>query len=263
MKVAILASGSSGNSYYVGTSRCNLLIDAGVSGKAVIRSLGQLGVKGQDLHGIIVTHEHVDHVHGVGVLSRKYNLPVYATRGTWEGMASLVGPIENSNKRLLPACGIVEFGDAWLEVFPISHDAREPVGVAFSDDVTKVALATDTGIITPLMRKGLANSDLLIMEANHDPAMLWAGSYPYRLKRRITSPVGHLSNGSAGEALAQLIGSRTSQVVLAHLSKENNLPDLAMHTVLQVLNEWGVTQKVNIAVAPRFESGEVMVLSGG
>ncbi|MHB1125837.1 MAG: MBL fold metallo-hydrolase [Bacillota bacterium] len=261
MKVGILASGSSGNAYYLGTPQCNLLIDAGISGKAIVRSLGQLGVKGQDLHAIIVTHEHKDHIHGVGVLSRKYNLPVYATEGTWKGMENLVGPIDNNNKRLLPAYGMVEFGDAWLEVFPISHDAREPIGVVFCDALTKVAVATDTGFITPAMRKGLTNSDVLIMEANHDPGMLWAGSYPYRLKRRIVSPVGHMSNGRAGEALAELIGSRTTRVVLAHLSKENNQPDLARNTVLQVLDEWGVTQQVNISVAPRLESGEVMLVT--
>lgn len=254
LKFFTLASGSSGNATFVGTKNTKLLVDAGISGKEVERKLGQNGILAEDLAGILVTHEHRDHIKGVGVLSRRYDLPIYATQGTWEGMEEEIGEIAEHNKRYLELGQGEEIGEIKVEVLATSHDAREPAAFSFYHGESSVGLATDTGKITRDLRKHITGCEGVILEANHDPTMLRKGPYPQHLKKRIASVRGHLSNQMSGDALAEFITGKTQQVILAHLSAENNIPRLALQTVREVLLEHGFTKMPQITVAPRYEA---------
>lgn len=254
LKFFTLASGSSGNATFVGSKKTQLLVDAGLSGREIERKLKEKGILPEDLAAILVTHEHKDHIKGVGVLSRRYDLPVYATQGTWEGMEREIGEIAEHNKRYLELGQGEEIGEIKVEVLATSHDAREPAAFAFYQGESSVGLATDTGKITRDLRKHITGCQGVIMEANHDPTMLRKGPYPPYLKKRIASVLGHLSNQMSGDALAEFITGKTQQVILAHLSAENNLPSLALQTVREILAEQGFTQMPKITVAPRHEA---------
>lgn len=253
MKVCTLASGSSGNAVYIASEDTNLLVDAGLSGRAVVSRLEAIGVTGDDLDAILVTHEHNDHIKGVGVLSRRFDLPVYATEATWEAMPAGIGEIREGNRCYLTAGEGLDIGSQKVEVFSTSHDAADSVGFTFSGRRHKVGLATDTGCLNNHIRQRLSDSDLLIFEANHDLQLLKNGSYPWPLKQRILSDRGHLSNAAAGHCLAALVSGQTRAVVLAHLSKENNCPDLAYSTVAAILAGHGLEPGAGLAmdIAPR------------
>jgi phosphoribosyl 1,2-cyclic phosphodiesterase len=237
LRFSILASGSSGNSVYVSTDTTSLLIDVGVSGKQIQQALKEIAASGDTLDAILVTHEHQDHIKGVGVVARKFNLPVYATEGTWAGMAHQIGDIAEENKYIFAADQIIEFGDIRVEPFHISHDSNEPVGFCFYHGDAKLTLLTDTGYLSDRILEKVQDSDVYILEANHDIEMLRMGPYPWPLKRRILGDKGHLSNQAAGEALIELANDRLSDVYLAHLSQDNNTPDLAEITVKSILKE--------------------------
>jgi phosphoribosyl 1,2-cyclic phosphodiesterase len=254
-----LASGSSGNAIYLGKGKTNLLIDCGLTGKKTKEALERIKVNPETMAGIVVTHEHRDHIHGVGVLSRKYDLPVYATEKTWDALAcSEMGQVAEKNQQYLAVGKAVDIGEIKLEVFNTSHDAVEPIGIAAYPfkGKEKIGLATDTGCITAGMNKHLKDCDLILIEANHDEEMLEKGSYPYYLKKRIKSEAGHLANTATGAALTRWISGDTEQIVLAHLSKENNLPFLARKTVEHILSEAGIDVglDVQVTVAPREET---------
>lgn len=259
MKVCTLASGSSGNAVYIAADDTKLLIDAGLSGRAVVSRLEAIGVTGEDLDAILVTHEHVDHIKGVGVLSRRFDLPVYATEATWEAMSGGIGKLREENRRYLKAGAGLDIGSQKVEVFSTSHDAADSVGFTFSGRRHKVGLATDTGCLNNHIRERLADSDLLVFEANHDLQMLKNGSYPWPLKQRILSDRGHLSNAAAGHCLAALVSGQTKAVVLAHLSRENNCPDLAFSTVASILAEHGLSpgDDLTLEIAPRENPGRL------
>jgi len=255
MKFCSLASGSSGNSYYIGTENTNVLIDAGISGKRICQELeAKVGLAGAVLDGIFVTHEHVDHIQSIGVLARKFKTPLYATEGTWEGMQNKIGKVDPELCHVLDNSGSMEMGDVDVEWFPTSHDANESVGYVIRKDKKAVGLATDTGIINDRMIDALTNVDLLILEANHDEKMLATGRYPAYLKKRIHSSQGHLSNTAAGQALLDLAGEKTKAVILAHLSQENNLPSLALTTVGDILSKNKIEYDFELEVAPRSQS---------
>lgn len=234
-----LFSGSSGNSTYVRMEGTSLLVDAGLSGTRVIKELQKLQVDPSTLSGILVTHEHSDHVSGVGILSRRYGLKVYATQGTWAGMAGKVGRIEACNRRVIRPGDDFFIGDMCLTPFSIPHDAAEPVGYTFYCRGVKTAIATDLGHLNNGWLDALAGSALVLLEANHDVEMLKAGRYPYELKRRILGMNGHLSNEDAGRAVIELRKQGVGRIILGHLSHENNFPELAYQTVSQVLEEAG------------------------
>jgi len=255
MKFCSLASGSSGNSYYIGTQSTNILIDAGISGKRICQELdAKLGLAGTELDGIFITHEHIDHIQSIGVLARKFKTPLYATKGTWRGMENKIGKVEPDLCHVLDDAGSLEIGDINIEWFPTSHDANEPVGYLVEKDKKAVGLATDTGMLNSKMVNALSNVDLLILEANHDEKMLSTGKYPAYLKQRIKSPRGHLSNSAAGQALLDLAGEKTKTVLLAHLSQENNLPSLALATVGDILSRNKIGYEFELEVAPRSQS---------
>jgi len=262
MKICTLASGSSGNATYVEGDGSSVLVDAGLSGKAIVGFLETVGVDPLNLSSILVTHEHVDHIRGVGVLSRRLNLQVYATEQTWDAMTPAIGEIAPKNRCVLEPGQDLELEGLQVEHFDTSHDAADSVGFCFHSNSCKVGLVTDTGYLTTSARKHVEGSDLLLFEANHDVMMLKTGRYPWSLKKRISSDRGHLSNIAAGHCLASLISGKTRGVILAHLSQENNLPDLAYSTVSRVLEETGLSpgRDLTLEVAPRCIPGSLWEL---
>lgn len=248
-----LYSGSSGNCIYVGTKRTNILIDAGLSGKSIIGALDEVGVNPGELSGILVTHEHDDHIRGVGILSRRFNIPIYANNNTWTAMRNKIGAVKDENIRYLNVDEPFEIGDIGINPFKTPHDAAESVGFSFQNGGKKVSLATDIGHVNDYIIRNIEGSDIVLLESNHDVEMLKFGPYPYLLKRRILSDIGHLSNDDAGTAILKLIKDRFMTVILGHLSKQNNYPELAYRTVITTLEENGVNigKDVDIHMANR------------
>ncbi|NNU83612.1 MBL fold metallo-hydrolase [Geobacillus sp. BMUD] len=240
MRFSVLASGSTGNAFYIETDRQRLLVDAGLSGKQLEELFAEIGRHPGQLDALLVTHEHSDHIKGLGVLARKYRLPVYANEKTWQAMEQAVGDIPAEQKFVFPLGTVRTFGDVDVESFGVSHDAAEPMFYVFHYEGKKLVLLTDTGYVSERIKKTIENADVFVFESNHDVGMLRMGRYPWSVKRRILSDVGHISNEEAGLALADVIGDRTKQIYLAHLSQDNNMKELARMTVTQVLEQKGL-----------------------
>lgn len=247
-KVCSLFSGSSGNATYIGTDDTHILIDSGKSGKRVIEALRNVGVNYSDLDCILITHEHSDHISSASVLSHKLDRPIFANEGTWSAMEKSMERVSSNNRRLFDAGKTFCIKDFAVTPFMISHDAASPVGFAIQCGNKKVSIATDLGYVSPEIINSVKDSDLVILEANHDKDMLIKGSYPQYLKRRIAGKKGHLSNVEAGEALVEMVNGRVTHAILAHLSKENNLPSLASRTVKDILVKNGVTPEKDIMI---------------
>jgi phosphoribosyl 1,2-cyclic phosphodiesterase len=239
MRFSVLASGSTGNSILVQTDEVTVMIDAGLSGKQVENQLKQVGVDPKELDALLVTHEHSDHIKGVGVLARRYKLPVYTNEKTWAELERLVGDIPADLKCLFDEGDVKHFGDLEIESFGISHDAAHPMGFCFHQGEKKLSLATDLGYVSQKIKEKITGSQALIFESNHDVEMLRMGPYPWNIKRRILSDVGHLSNDDAGLALADILQGSGEKVYLAHLSKDNNMTELARLSVKNILEENG------------------------
>lgn len=233
MELCSIASGSSGNCIYVGTQATHLLVDVGISTKRTESGLNSIGLTGRDLDGILITHEHSDHISGLGVMSRKYHIPIYATAKTIEAVKriSSLGAIEEELFVPIEADTSFILKDVVVNPMRISHDALEPVAYRFRHGSRRIAIATDLGNYNDYTIECLKGMDLLFLEANHDVNMLQVGPYPYALKQRILSDRGHLSNERSGQLLGHLIHDKLQAVILGHLSKENNLPELAYETV--------------------------------
>lgn len=225
MKFCVLGSGSRGNCTFIEHGETRLLIDAGFSGKEVARRLALINRSPEQLSAIIVTHEHGDHVSGVGVLSRRFKLPVYANPATHQAAAKRMGKLSALREFLTGQ----RFGLGDLEIHPfaISHDTVDPVGFVVGSGEHIVGYCTDTGRLTKLMAHLLGKCHGLILEANHDPQMLKEGPYPLSLKQRVQSNMGHLANEDAASFACELVGGGLQVLVLAHLSETNNHPDLA------------------------------------
>lgn len=235
MELCSIASGSSGNCICVGSENCHILIDAGISGKRIEAGLNAVDLKTDEIQGILITHEHIDHVAGIGVLARRYGIPMYATAGTIDAVlhTKSVGKIdEELFHEVIPEVDFT-IGDLTIEPIGISHDAAEPVAYKIKQPQKTVAVMTDLGKYDDSIVKKLKNLDVLLLEANHDVRMLQAGSYPYPLKRRILGDRGHLSNEHSGQLLGELLHDQFKMVILGHLSKENNYEELAYETVRQ------------------------------
>ncbi len=233
MKLLSIASGSSGNCYYVGNDNTHLLVDAGISCKRVETALKDEGLKPSELNGILVTHEHIDHVKGIGVLARKHGVPIYATAGTimeMKNMSSLGSIDEGLFHEIRPDEKIL-INDITVDPSSIWHDATDPVCYSLYGDGKKISIATDMGNFNDYIVDKLDNSDIMVVEANHDVRMLEAGSYPYYLKRRILGNYGHLSNELSGQLIYRLLNDHVKGILLGHLSKENNFEELAYETV--------------------------------
>ena len=233
MRMCSIASGSSGNCIYIGSGSSHILIDAGISGKRVEAGLKDLDLKGTDVNGILITHEHSDHIRGLGVLARKYEIPIYATPGTAAAIRGMdgLGKIEEGLFVEIGADASFFIGDLKISPFRISHDAAEPVAYKISHGKQKGAVVTDLGVYDDYIVEHLRDMDILFLEANHDVNMLEVGPYPYPLKRRIMGARGHLSNETSGKLLCRILHDNLKAIVLSHLSKENNLPELAYETV--------------------------------
>lgn len=255
MECATLFSGSSGNSIYVGTEKTKILVDAGFSGKKIMQSLNEINIDINEIQALMVTHEHIDHIKGVGVLSRRYDIPIYASPKTWAELAC-IGKISDHNKREYEYG--LEIGDLKVEFFKTCHDAVQPVGLVLCHRDGQVGIATDTGCITSGIKKVISGSETIIFEANHDEDMLVKGPYPFHLKKRISSDLGHLSNRVAGEALKEIIGGKTQHVILAHLSEVNNTPGVAYQDVAVALEEENILDEVKLTVAPRFQPHQLI-----
>lgn len=234
LSVCVLASGSRGNATYVSDGRTAILIDAGLSGIEIQRRMAARGLNPADLDAILVSHEHADHIHGVGVLSRRFELTVHISDRTLQASGAAMGQLS----AIVPfACGrTFAIGGLTIHPFSISHDAEDPAGFTISTGGVKIGLATDLGIVTKMVSTHLRCCDILILEANHDARMLVDGPYPWHLKQRIRGRSGHLSNDDAACLLETLRHERLMHVVLAHLSEENNTPGKAMETVEAALN---------------------------
>lgn len=232
---SVLASGSTGNATYIRTEKTRLLVDAGLSGKQLEELLHTIGEDPKELDGILVTHEHADHIKGLGVMARRYQIPIYANRKTWVELDSLCGAINNEQKFTIEREEIRLIGDIEVEAYGVSHDAVEPMAFCFYHGGKKLSMATDLGYVSERIKGTLRDSDVLIFEANHDVDMLRMSHYPWNIKRRILSDLGHLSNEAVGEALANIVNERTKKIFLSHLSQDNNLQDLARMTVEQIL----------------------------
>ena len=233
MNLCSIASGSSGNCIYTGTDNTGVLIDAGISAKRIEQGLAEIDRNIKDIKGIFVSHEHSDHIKGIGVLARKHQIPIYGTKGTIEGIknCSSLGAIDEDLYHVIKADEVVQIDDLVVKPFRISHDASEPVAYRMECGDKSAAIATDLGFYNQEIVDKLQNLDVLLLESNHDTHMLQVGSYPYVLKQRILSDRGHLSNESAGKLLCHLLHDDLKAVFLGHLSKENNYDELAYETV--------------------------------
>lgn len=265
MRLCSIASGSSGNCIYVGSETTHLLVDAGISGRRTENGLKELGLTGKDIDGILVTHEHADHIQGLGVLSRKYEIPIYATRGTIEAILKAGGQGSPDRELFHEVKEDTRFVLKDLTVNPmhISHDAAQPVGYRISYGNKRVAVCTDLGYYNDYTVECLKGMDALLLEANHDVNMLQVGPYPYYLKQRILGERGHLSNENSGRLLCRILHDGLKTVLLGHLSKENNLPELAYESVRMEINMGDNPYKAgdfDIRVAKRSELTAAIVL---
>ncbi|MTI46246.1 MBL fold metallo-hydrolase [Sporosalibacterium faouarense] len=248
-----LSSGSSGNCQYISTDNVKILVDSGLSGKKVENFLKEIEVQANTIDGILVTHEHKDHIKGVGILSRRYDLPIYANTNTWKAMEGELGKINEKNIIEFKTDEGFELKDLAILPFRISHDSSEPVGFAFYHKNKKISYLTDTGYVSDDVKKKIRNSNLLVVESNHDVEMLKIGKYPWFLKKRVLGSEGHLSNEDAGKLITEVLSGREQDILLAHLSKENNFPELAYQTVVNIVSEKGIkiNEEVNINLTYR------------
>lgn len=252
LTLTTLSSGSSGNCILISGGGTHVLIDAGISARRICKALRELGIEPDALGGILITHEHSDHISGLATLTKQFRIPVYTSPGTGRQLCYRVAALEDVLTTTVP-CSSFSLGALTVDTFPTSHDAAQSMGYAVSDGARKAAVVTDLGVVTDEVLTGVTGADLLVVEANHDVEWLCSSSYPYYLKSRILGDRGHLSN-EAGSALARrAVEHGASTIVLAHLSHENNSPERARSAAELALSACGGT--VTLAVAPRSESG--------
>ncbi|MEA4848000.1 MAG: MBL fold metallo-hydrolase [Clostridiaceae bacterium] len=253
IRLCSLSSGSSGNCIFVGNGNSGLLVDCGISGKEALSNLNRIGICSSAIKAVVVTHEHSDHIKGVGIISRKLGIPVYANINTWNSMGALIGAVKPEHIRCFAVGEELEVAGIGIKSYSIPHDAADPVGFCFYEGNKKISIATDLGYFSDTVKENISGSDMIMLESNHDIEMLMTGRYPFFLKRRILSEQGHLSNEAAGNAVYELIQTGVREVLLGHLSKENNFPELAYETVKGILEQRKVKINVDIKLdlAPR------------
>ena len=263
MKFCSLYSGSSGNSIFIASDNTKVLIDAGLAGKKIDDALKHIGEESSSIDGIFITHEHIDHIKGVGVLSRKYDIPIYANDNTWAVMEKNIGKIKEHNIRIMDRRSSITINDLEIKSFNIPHDAIAPVGYTVSSAGKNASVVTDFGVFTEEIRDNIIDSDIILLESNHDVNMLRMGPYPYKLKLRVLGENGHLSNEDCGSAIVSLLkNNKKKQIVLGHLSGTNNHPDLAYQTVVDVLSANGIRPggDVILQLASRHNPSEIILL---
>ena len=231
-KFCNLYSGSSGNCSFIESDNCKLLVDCGVSCKKVEEGLSSIGTSVSNLDGILITHEHLDHVKALQVLCKKYDVPIYANEKTFNNIKQV---IPEGSKRFFRTNESFDLKDLKVFPFDIPHDAADPCGFSIFHDDKKISVATDVGHIENNLFNNLVGSNFILLESNYEPEMLKCSMYPYNLKRRILGPNGHLSNEDAANAISTLIKNGSSNISLGHLSQHNNFPELAYKTVVESL----------------------------
>lgn len=265
LKFCSLASGSSGNCQFVSSKETKLLIDAGLTGKYITGALQSIDIEANTIDGLLITHEHSDHIKGVGVLMRKFDIPLYVNEKTWESMKDKIGSVKDKDIKIFTDCDPFLIGDIKVKPYNISHDASNPMGFSFVHDSSKISITTDTGCVSNELIDEIKDSDLLVLEANHDVEMVKFGKYPWFLKKRILSDHGHLSNEAAGNIVTEVVkNGNVKYVVLAHLSKENNFPELAYETVKNIAheNKIKVGVDINLDLTYRNRIGRVYNITG-
>lgn len=242
-----LASGSKGNCVYLGMGNTKILIDAGISAKAIQNRLAEINVDLADIDAILITHEHTDHIQGLKVLAYKMGIPVFANHETAKG---IVNTFHDCPKFKIFSTGeTFEFGDLEIHPFSIQHDTVDPVAFTIRANHLKLGFCTDLGFATTLVQSQLRECDYLYLEANHQPSMVHASPRPMIYKQRVLSRSGHLSNESCGQLLTQVFSPRLKHVHLAHLSSECNTPETAVNVVKNILEEQGI--ELNLCIAPQ------------
>ena len=264
MQLCSLYSGSSGNSIYVGNENTHFLVDVGVSAKKLEKALAEIDLTVNDMAGIFITHEHSDHISGLGVIARRYGIPMYGTAKTLEAVKAYktLGEVDYSLFQAIEPDEDFMMNDIKVRAIRTWHDATDPVCYTFKQGKRKISIATDLGNFDAYIINNLKDSDILLIEANHDINMLEVGPYPYYLKQRILGDRGHLSNERSGQLIKQLLNNHIKGILLGHLSKENNFPELAYETVYVELLQNPYTsdiQDFNIKIANRDSNSDMIV----
>lgn len=261
-KFCNLYSGSSGNCSYVGTDNFNILIDCGESQKKIKDGLESIGQDISKIDAIIVTHEHNDHIKNLGAISKKYNIPVYANKKTFDSMPEQTQLINDENKKIFKTNDYFEIGDLKIYPFHIPHDAADPCGYNIYNNDNKISIATDIGHIDNSILNKLEGSKFLLLESNYEPEILKYAKYPYYLKKRIAGPNGHLSNQEAGDTIVKLMNSGVNNIMLGHLSKQTNFPELAYKTVMdEIINNKINNNNLTVNVASRIKPSNIIQIA--
>ena len=255
IKFCSLVSSSKGNATLICDGKTNILIDCGISRRRLGEALLKVGKSGADIDAILVTHEHGDHIRGIGAVSRGFDIPIYANEATWEAMESSLGRVAPKNIKYINSNQSFEIKSIGISCFDTPHDAAGSVGYCLNVENLKVSVATDMGHIDEGVIKSIQGSDIVLLEANHDVQMLKNGRYPEMLKQRILGDFGHLSNEASAQMAVQLLKSGTRAILLGHLSEENNMPDVAYAAVKTALEGAGgrIDKDIRLAVANRYE----------
>ena len=252
---APLFSGSSGNATWISDGRDAVIADAGVSASRILAEIARLGLDASIVRAIVATHEHSDHVSGIGPLARKLNVPIYATEGTWNGMDRQTGKLRSDQRRVIDTGSCFSVGNMEFLSFPTPHDANESCGYVFNLGRLSAAIATDIGHLNDKWLSFVSSCGIVLLEADYDREMLLSGPYPFELKRRIQGKRGHLSNDEAAEVALTLCASGTRQIILGHMSKINNFPELALKTVENALIDGGICPGRDVYVSAALREG--------
>ncbi len=258
-----LASGSSGNCYFIGNASYGFLIDAGIGVRTIRKCLRNIGLDFSNIWGVFVTHDHADHIKAVGTIGERYKVPVYATRMTHEGIQRSYCVTEKlyGSKKFIEKFETIELGDFKVTAFPVSHDATDNVGYTVEYKGKRFTFATDLGYVCEHAAAHLQQADFMVFEANYDHEMLDGGAYPIHLKNRIKANTGHLSNDQAGAFLAENYSEQMKNIFLCHLSRENNLPELAFSTIENYLGQKDIKvgKDVELVVLNRYTPSELYI----
>ncbi|MBK6966179.1 MAG: MBL fold metallo-hydrolase [Bacteroidales bacterium] len=259
-----LSSGSSGNCYFAGSSNEGILVDAGISARRIRKILEEIGVGLPLIRGIFITHDHIDHINALTILTKKFKIPVYCTEGTWKGILRnrTTFDLDQTVYHRLVVGEPVYVAGLTVEAFPVSHDAHEAVGYHISNSTKSITIATDLGIIGDQAAHFLKKADVMVIESNYDEHMLLTGRYPEQLKQRVHGSLGHMCNAHTADFIAGNFHSRLSHILLCHLSAENNTPDKALATLSKTLEDKGVQLGSDTIVhaLPRGARSELFVL---